>query len=452
MTHPSTSRTNAQAHSPIPSHTEETSLDRHHLKVLGASMVGTTIEWFDFFIYAQAAGIIFATQFFGPVGTSNPTLAEVASWASLGISFLFRPLGAVIAGHLGDKWGRKPALVLTLSGMGIATMLIGLLPTYATWGSAAAMCLVVLRILQGLSAGGEWGGAAMLAVEHAPQSRRGFFGSFPQIGVPVGMALATIFMLVLSGILSPQDFEAWGWRIPFIASILLIVVGFFVRRTVEESPAFTQMQHLKARESSPLSVLLHKHWRTVVQCAFIFMANNAVGYFVIAYFVTYATTTAGYSRTTALTVTLVGALVWIIATPVFGAISDTFGRRRLFIYGYVATFVWAIPTWLLIDSSNAVLFGIAVVVVATIQGSTYAQQSAMYAEMFPVSVRLSGTSIGYALGTVLGGAFAPMLAAIFLELSGTSLTIAAYSMVLCALSFAAVIQVNPAIQGRDLSE
>ncbi|WP_413227983.1 MFS transporter [Corynebacterium lizhenjunii] len=425
-------------------------LSAEHRKVLGGSMVGTTIEWFDFFIYAQAAGLIFATQYFEPLGRDNPSVAEIISWASLGISFLFRPLGAIIAGHLGDKLGRKPVLVVTLVGMGLATMLMGLLPTYASWGIAAPIILVLLRIIQGLSAGGEWGGAAMLAVEHAPAGRRGFFGSFPQVGVPVGMSLATIFMLVLTGVLSEEQFIAWGWRIPFLSSVVLIGVGFFIRQVVEESPAFAEMQQLQRQSSAPLGTLFKQHARTVVTCALIFAGNNAVGYFVIAYFVSYGTKVVGYSRVEALTVTLIGAFLWLVSTPIYGALSDRIGRKRLFIFGYVATIAWAFPTWLLVDSGNTVLFGIGVAGVAAIQGSTYAQQSAMYAEMFPVQVRLSGTSIGYALGSILGGAFAPMIAAILLERTGTSMAIAGYAVAICAVSLAAVCTVPASIQDRDL--
>ncbi|NLP40361.1 MAG: MHS family MFS transporter, partial [Corynebacterium pollutisoli] len=213
-----------------------------HRRVLSGAMVGTTIEWFDFFIYAQAAALIFAAQYFNPASNESATMAQIISWASLGISFLFRPLGAIIAGHLGDRLGRKPVLVITLVGMGGATVAMGLLPTYAQIGIAAPIILVFLRILQGLSAGGEWGGAALLAVEHAPVHRRGYFGSFPQVGVPSGMLLATLFMLVLSATLTTEQFEAWGWRIPFISSLVLIVIGFLIRRLVEESPVFSELE------------------------------------------------------------------------------------------------------------------------------------------------------------------------------------------------------------------
>ncbi|MDY5784592.1 MFS transporter, partial [Corynebacterium sp.] len=189
-------------------------LSSEHKKVLTGSMVGTTIEWFDFFIYAQAAGLIFAAQYFNPASDASASFGQIVSWASLGISFLFRPLGAIVAGHLGDRLGRKPVLIVTLVGMGVATMLMGFLPTYETIGIAAPILLVLLRIMQGLSAGGEWGGAALLTVEHAPNGQRGYFGAYPQIGAPAGMVLATVFMLVLTAMLTPEQFNAWGWRIP----------------------------------------------------------------------------------------------------------------------------------------------------------------------------------------------------------------------------------------------
>ena len=361
-----------------------------HKRVLAGSMVGTTIEWFDFFIYAQAAGLIFATQYFDPVSNESASLAQIISWASLGISFLFRPLGAILAGHLGDRLGRKPVLVVTLVGMGLATMLMGVLPTYASIGMAAPILLVVLRILQGLSAGGEWGGAAMLAVEHAPQGKRGLFGAFPQVGVPLGMFLATIFMLVLSAVLTPEQFLAWGWRIPFLSSVVLILLGYLIRRAVEESPAFAEMEELKEKSTAPLAVLFKGHLGTVIKCALIFAANNAIGYFVIAYFTAYGTKVVGYTRPQALAVALVASIGWFIGTLYFGHFSDKVGRRTTFIGGYVVLALYITPVFLAVDSGNVMLFGAAVFLLGVILGASYGPQSAMYAEMFPVKVRLSG--------------------------------------------------------------
>ena len=421
-----------------------------HKRVLAGSMVGTTIEWFDFFIYAQAAGLIFATQYFDPVSNESASLAQIISWASLGISFLFRPLGAILAGHLGDRLGRKPVLVVTLVGMGLATMLMGVLPTYASIGMAAPILLVVLRILQGLSAGGEWGGAAMLAVEHAPQGKRGLFGAFPQVGVPLGMFLATIFMLVLSAVLTPEQFLAWGWRIPFLSSVVLILLGYLIRRAVEESPAFAEMEELKEKSTAPLAVLFKGHLGTVIKCALIFAANNAIGYFVIAYFTAYGTKVVGYTRPQALAVALVASIGWFIGTLYFGHFSDKVGRRTTFIGGYVVLALYITPVFLAVDSGNVMLFGAAVFLLGVILGASYGPQSAMYAEMFPVKVRLSGVSIGYAFGSIIGGAFAPMIAEMLYSKFETSMAIAAYGIVISIVSLIGVLAVPKGIQDRDL--
>lgn len=421
-----------------------------HKRVLAGSMVGTTIEWFDFFIYAQAAGLIFAAQFFDPVSNENPSLAQIISWASLGISFLFRPLGAILAGHLGDRMGRKPVLVITLLGMGAATTLMGLLPTYHAIGLAAPILLVLLRILQGMSAGGEWGGAALLTVEHAPNGRRGFFGSFPQIGVPMGMALATIFMLVLSAILSTEQFLAWGWRIPFLSSVVLIALGYFIRRAVEESPAFEEMQELKKDSSAPLAVLFKSHWGTVLKCALIFAANNAIGYFVIAYFLAYGTKYVGYERTDVLGASLVASAFWLASTLYFGKLSDRVGRKRTFIIGYIALAIWCVPMWLLVDTGSIAMFYVAVIVTGALLGPTYGPMCALFAEMFPVKVRLSGVSIGYAIGSIIGGAFAPMIAEILYTTFNTSMAIATYSVAISLISLIGVLMVPKGIQDKDL--
>ena len=421
-----------------------------HKRVLAGSMVGTTIEWFDFFIYAQAAGLIFAAQFFDPVSNENPSLAQIISWASLGISFLFRPLGAILAGHLGDRMGRKPVLVITLLGMGAATMLMGLLPTYHAIGLAAPILLVLLRILQGMSAGGEWGGAALLTVEHAPNGRRGFFGSFPQIGVPMGMALATIFMLVLSAILSTEQFLAWGWRIPFLSSVVLIALGYFIRRAVEESPAFEEMQELKKDSSAPLAVLFKSHWGTVLKCALIFAANNAIGYFVIAYFLAYGTKYVGYERTDVLGASLVASAFWLASTLYFGKLSDRVGRKRTFIIGYIALAIWCVPMWMLVDTGSIAMFYVAVIVTGALLGPTYGPMCALFAEMFPVKVRLSGVSIGYAIGSIIGGAFAPMIAEILYTTFNTSMAIAIYSVAISLISLIGVLMVPKGIQDKDL--
>ncbi|AKK04256.1 MFS transporter [Corynebacterium epidermidicanis] len=429
---------------------EPTPLTAEHRRVLAGSMVGTTIEWFDFFIYAQAAGLIFAAQYFNPASNSSPALAQIVSWASIGISFLFRPLGAVIAGHLGDRLGRKIVLVLTLFGMGGATVAMGLLPNYAAIGIAAPLLLVVLRIIQGLSAGGEWGGAALLAVEHAPVNRRSYFGSYPQVGVPAGMFLATTFMLVLTRVTTDEQFNAWGWRIPFLSSIVMIGIGYFIRRMVEESPVFAELQNLQKESSAPLSVLFKRHTKDVFIAAFIFSGCNAAGYLAIAFFNSYGTKVLHLPKSQVLFVSLLSSITWLIGTLWSGLLGDKIGKRKTFAWAYVAMIIYAVPMWLLIDTKSIVLFAIAALILGILLGATYGPQSALYAEMFPADIRLSGVSISYAIGSIFGGAFAPMIAQMLLNKTGSSLSIGVYIAGVSLLSLIAVLLVPKEVEGRSL--
>ncbi|TFC93357.1 MFS transporter [Cryobacterium sp. TMT3-29-2] len=412
-------------------------------RVLAGTMVGTTIEWYDFFIYAQAAGLVLAGLYFAPLANDNAGLAQLVAWASLGISFLFRPLGAIVAGHLGDRLGRKAMLVLTLVIMGAATALIGLLPTFEQIGIWAPILLIVLRILQGFSAGGEWGGAALMSVEHAPVNKRGFFGAYPQIGVPTGLILATGVMLLVTSTMSEEAFLAWGWRVPFLFSVLLIVVGFIIRRSVDESPVFKEMQDRKKESAAPLRQLFSGHWRQVILTALIFIANNAAGYLLIAFFSSYATKPVeagglGMERSPVLLASTIAAVFWLASTMIGGILSDRIGRIRTFQFGYAWLFLWAIPMFLLIDTGEILWFTVALVVLASGLGFSYGPQAALYAEMFPAQVRYSGVSIGYAMGAILGGAFAPLIAQLLLDETAWSPSIGIYIMVLATISFIAV--------------
>ncbi|WP_199183999.1 MFS transporter [Cryobacterium sp. Y57] len=416
-------------------------------RVLAGTMVGTTIEWYDFFIYAQAAGLVLAGLFFAPLAGENVPLAQLIAWASLGISFLVRPLGAIIAGHLGDRIGRKAMLVFTLVMMGAATALIGLLPTFDQIGVSAPILLIVLRILQGFSAGGEWGGAALMSVEHAPINKRGFFGAYPQIGVPVGLILATGVMIIVTTSMSDDAFLSWGWRIPFLVSVLLIVVGWVIRRAVAESPVFKEMQNRKKESAAPIKQLFQNHSRQVILTALIFIANNAAGYMLIAFFGSYATKPAdagglGMERTPVLIASTVAAAFWLASTMLGGILSDKIGRVRTFQLGYAFLFIWAIPMFLLVDTGDIVWFALSLIILASGLGFSYGPQAALYAEMFPAQVRYSGVSIGYALGAILGGAFAPLIAQLLLDQTGQSISIGVYLMVLAAISFVAVTLVK----------
>lgn len=422
---------------------------REERKVLAGTLVGTTIEWYDFFIFAQLTATLLTPLFLEPLGQSNPGVAQILSFAMIGISFFFRPLGAVVAGHLGDRYGRKRILVLTLILMGVATAAIGLLPTYASIGVAAPILLVLLRVVQGFSAGGEWGGAALMAVEHAPKDRRGYFGAYPQIGVPIGMILATGLLYILRVAMSPEEFAAWGWRIPFLLSIALIFVGYMIRRAVEESPVFKQLAQRKASEHTPLRELMTSHSKQVLQAALIFISNNAAGYLVIAFFISYTTKVLEMPVAPILLATTIGSVGWLIFTLVGGWLSDKIGRRNTFVIGYALVFIWMIPMFLMVDTGNIVLYTIAIFVLTVGLGLSYGPQSAMYAEMFPAQIRYSGISIGYAIGAILGGAFAATVAQILLETTGSSISIAIYIMVLTIISVAAVLWVGET-RGRNL--
>ena len=371
------------------------------------------------------------------------------SFATIGISFLFRPLGAIVAGHLGDKIGRKKMLVFTLIMMGLSTSLIGILPTYAAIGVAAPILLIVLRILQGFSAGGEWGGAALMAVEHAPQGKRGLFGAFPQIGVPIGMILATFTLWVLTSSMSPEAFMEWGWRTPFLLSIVLIAVGYVIRKAVEESPIFEELLRRRKEASAPLELLFRKNTKQVALTAIIFIANNAAGYLLIAYFATYAVAVLGMERPPVLLATTLASFGWLIFTLWGGHLSDRLGRIRTFQIGYIALALWAVPMWFLIDTGNIVWYFVALFVMTFALGLSYGPQAALYAEMFPANVRYSGVSIGYALGAILGGAFAPLIAETLMNNFQASWTIGVYIALAAVISLIGVSMVKET-KGVDL--
>ncbi|GGI44162.1 metabolite-proton symporter [Agromyces flavus] len=424
-------------------------MPKEERRVLAGTLVGTSIEWYDFFIYAQAAGLVLAPLFFAPLAESNPALAQVLSFATIGISFLFRPLGAIVAGWLGDKIGRKKMLVFTLILMGLSTSLIGFLPTYAAIGIAAPILLITLRILQGFSAGGEWGGAALMAVEHAPDKKRGFFGAFPQIGVPVGMILATFTLWIITSSMSQEAFLAWGWRIPFILSIVLIVVGYAIRRAVEESPVFQDLQRRQKESSAPLGQLFRHNTKNVILTAIIFIGNNAAGYLLIAFFATYAVTVLGMDRPTVLLATTLASFGWLGFTLWGGRLSDRLGRVRTFQIGYAFLALWAVPMWFLIDTGDIVWYFVALFVMTFGLGLSYGPQASLYAEMFPANVRYSGVSIGYALGAILGGAFAPMIAEWLMTSTGKSWTIGVYIAIAAIVSLIGVSLVKET-KGVDL--
>ncbi|RBP61494.1 Na+/melibiose symporter-like transporter [Brevibacterium sanguinis] len=422
---------------------------RHQRKVAFAALIGTTIEWYDYFTYSTAAALVFAHLYFAPAGEA---IGQMLAFATIGISFLFRPLGAFLSGHYGDKLGRRFVLVVTLITMGVATALIGLIPTYETIGIAAPILLIVLRIVQGLSAGGEWGGAALLAVEHADDDRRGRAGSSPQLGVPLGMLLSSGVVALMTGVISPGEaFMEWGWRVPFLLSIVLIGVGYWVRRTVEDTPVFREMNAEAAKRKAPIIVLLRKHLPLVIVAALIFAGNNASGYMTTGGFVTkYATDPVGFDRTAVLLAITFGSFVWLVATAVSGVLADRIGRVKTYTAGFVILIVTAFPLFWLIDTGSLGLLYLALGVFSIGLGLSYGPQAALYVELFPASVRFSGVAISYALGAVIGGAFAPTIAQALLEATGTTASVSLYLVVMAGISLVAVSLVRDRA-GIDLS-
>ncbi|EMY33024.1 MFS superfamily transporter [Arthrobacter crystallopoietes BAB-32] len=419
-------------------------------RVAFATIVGTTVEWYDFFIYATAAGLVFAQLFFEPAGSQ---IGLLLSFASVGISFLFRPLGAFLAGHYGDKIGRRAMLVLTLLLMGGATTLIGVLPTFETAGVLAPVLLLLLRIVQGISAGGEWGGAVLMAVEHAPRNRRGRAGSFPQLGVPLGMLLASGITALMTGVISPGDaFLEWGWRVPFLLSFVLIIVGYIVRRAVDESPVFQEIAEKKQQAKVPVVELFKKHWLLVILAALIFAGNNAAGYMATGGFIpNYATSDAvGLERTDVLLAITFAAAMWFIFTLLAGIMSDKIGRKKTYLIGFSAQLLTVFPLFWLINTGSLGMLYLALGMFTIGLGLSYGPQAAWYSEIFPASVRFSGVSISYAIGAILGGAFAPTIATALVQATGSTTAVSVYLFIMTVASIAAVLILRDR-PGIDLS-
>ncbi|HZM50734.1 MAG TPA: MFS transporter [Vicinamibacteria bacterium] len=413
------------------------------LRIAMASFIGTAVEWYDYFIYGTAAAIVFGPLFFPKFSTTAGTMAAFATFS---VGFLARPLGAVVMGHFGDRLGRKSMLVVSLLTIGVATTCIGLLPTYASVGVLAPALLVGLRFLQGIGVGGEWGGAVLLAVEHAPANRKGFYGSFPQMGVPGGLILANLVFLAVSSAVGRDAFLAWGWRVPFLASAIMVVIGLVIRFKVAESPDFERMKRAGERERMPLVTVLAQHPGAVLLSAGAFIANNAIGYIVMAYLLSYGTTVLGLGRGLLLTCVLIGAVVWLAAIPWASALSDRHGRARVLLAGSAGLTVFALVLFPLVDSRSPALIVTALVVGGVFLGITYGPLAALLSELFPARVRYSGASLGYQIGAIVGGGLAPTVATGLYGRWHSSLPITVYLTGVCLVSLisVAVIARRPA--------
>jgi metabolite-proton symporter len=432
---------------------------RQHFRVLTASLVGTAVEFYDFYIYATAAALVFGPLFF-PASSASAQL--LAAYASFGVAFIARPVGGVIFGHFGDKLGRKATLVTALVMMGSATALIGCLPSFATIGAWAPAMLILLRFVQGLAIGGQWGGAMLLATENAPSHRRGFYGSFAQAGAPVGVILANLAFLLVSASLPNETFMAWGWRIPFLASLALVGVALYVQLRLEETETFRQLQALSqsrtdaasqsasskgglpAPSRSPVLRVLASHPKRIALAAGAFISVQVSFYILIAFVVAYGANRPGLSvpRDTMLAAVLVGALAMAPAVFISGAISDRFGRRRIFMTGAVLLGAWAFALFPLIDTGSFVLIALAISVAQVFVAMMYGPQAAFFAELFPTEVRYSGASLGYQVGAILGGAVAPLVATALLAKFGSGFPISIYIAAASTISVVSVFMLK----------
>jgi metabolite-proton symporter len=411
-------------------------------RVAVASGIGTTIEWYDFFIYGTAAAVVFAPQFFPQVSDVAGTLL---AFGTFGIGFIARPLGGIVMGHFGDRIGRKSMLVWSLMLMGLSTFAIGLLPTYAQIGIWAPVLLTTLRFVQGFALGGEWAGAVLMAVEHAPAGRRGHYGSFVALGLPGGIILSNLVFLIASTAFAPEQFANDGWRLPFLASGVLVAVGLWVRLGIAESPMFAEVQQRQATRRTPIVDVIRRDAGTVALAAGSYVGISAVGYIVIVYYVSYATRQLGVSLPLTLTLLLVAAAANAVAIVAAGNRSDRFGRRRIMLWGAAALVVWSAAFFPLIDTGSVPLMAIALTVTLVVQGAYIGTQPALFAELFPTNIRFSGASMSLQLGAIVSGAPAPFIATALYQQRGDTLLITVYMVVMAVIALACTMR----LMGRN---
>ncbi|MEU8199216.1 MFS transporter [Microbispora amethystogenes] len=417
-------------------------------KVVGASLIGTTIEWYDFFLYGSAAALVFNKLFFPNEDELTGTLLAFLTYA---VGFVARPLGGLVFGHYGDRLGRKRLLVISLLMMGGATFLIGLLPTYAALGAGAPVLLTVLRLVQGFALGGEWGGAVLLVSEHGDPRNRGFWASWPQAGAPGGNLIATGVLALLAAVQPDDAFLAWGWRIAFLLSGVLVLIGLWIRLTVTESPVFQEaLARQEPAPAAPIVGVLRHHWRDVLVAMGARMAENVSYYIITAFVLVYGTTTAGLPKGTVLNAVLIGSAVHFVTIPVWGALSDRLGRRPVYLLGAVGVGLWAFAFFPLIDTKNFALVTVAVTVGLVLHGAMYGPQAAFFSELFATRVRYSGVSIGYQLASIVAGGVAPLIAVALLDAYGSSVPVSVYVVVAAVLTVVAVVA-SRETRDRDLS-
>jgi MHS family shikimate/dehydroshikimate transporter-like MFS transporter len=379
-----------------------------HVKVATASLIGTAIEWYDFFLYGTAAALIFNKLFFP---TFDPMVGTLLAFATFALGFIARPLGGIVFGHFGDRIGRKTMLYITLLMMGVATAMIGLLPTYHTVGIWAAVLLIACRLVQGFGLGGEWGGAVLMAFEHAPGHRKGFYGSWPQLGAPIGLVMGTLVFSIFSATMSDAQFIAWGWRLPFLFSIILVIVGLWIRFTLAESPEFQKIKDTKQQVRMPIIDAIRMHPKNILLAMGARFAENGFFYLYATFVLAYATQLLGMKKQDILNGVLIAAFLESFTIPVFGALSDNLGRRPVYIFGAIFSALMSFPLFWLLGTKNPQLGWIAIVLgLAVGHAAMYGPQASFFAELFGTKVRYSAVSLGYNLASIFAGALSPIIA------------------------------------------
>lgn len=406
--------------------------------IFAASFIGTSIEWYDYYIFGIAAALALGPLFYPEF---SPVAGTLAAFGTFAVGFIARPLGAALFGHFGDKIGRKSMLVVTLMLTGGSTFLIGVLPTYAAIGIAAPVLLVSLRLIQGLGVGGEWGGAVLIATEHATPRRRAIYGSFAQFGVPMGVLTSNLAFLAVSG-MSNESFLSYGWRIPFLLSAVLVVVGFVVRSRLEDAPAFAKVKAEKAVSKIPAAELFRTQPRNLLLGSLAAIAPPAIGYTVMVYMLTYGTTVVGFERSTLLSLILSSTVLWIGTIVVAALAADRFGSKKVYAVGALTAVLWPYPMFAMVNTGDWVLALLAFIVAAIVQGIMAGAQGGLFTEIFDIRVRYSGMSIAYQMGGMIGGALTPLVATALYGAYGSSTPLALYLSVLCLASLVTVLGVR----------
>ena len=387
-------------------------------KVALTALAGTSIEWYDFFLYGAAAALIFPTAFFGE---STPSTALILSLLTFAAGFIARPIGGIIFGHYGDRVGRKKTLVMALILMGVSSTLIGLLPTYAMIGVTAPILLTSLRFAQGLAIGGQWGGAMLLVTESAPSNQRGYYGAFAQAGAPVGVILANLAFIITSLLVSEESFYSWGWRIPFLASAILIGISMYIQLNLEDTKAFKELQALRESQDnsnelvtrkSPIIEAIRKYPARIALAAGAFLSIQVTFYILIAFLLAYGVASSDITRDDMLAAVLIASAIMVPVQFMFSSYSDRHGRKGIFMLGAILTGIWAFAIFPLVDTGNFWLIVLAITGGLTFVSMMYGPQAAFFTELFSTEVRYSGATLGYQFGAILGGAFAPTIAAL----------------------------------------